>query len=315
MIILVILGVLLLQAYKSFSGYDPMTLDPKSSLKGLLTSDSAYELVTGLLTFNPQKSLDASKKVLSQEGEGENVNTNQPVILRYAVIADSHKDTENLKKALAQAKEAGAEFIIGMGDFSDVGTVEELSATKMQFDEASLPYYLSPGDHDLWDSRDKGNPADANFREVFGETYQSFSNRDYRFILIYNSDNYLGLDGVELSWIEDELNRLQENSSKLIFVFAPTPLFHPSSDHVMGKENEKLKNQAEHLISIFSKAGVNQVFSADTHFFSKYTEPQDNLKMVTVGAVTSDRNPQTPRFAIVDIYEDGSYNIEEVEVK
>ena len=37
--------------------------------------------------------------------------------------------------------------------------------------------------------------------------------------------------------------------------------------------------------------------------------------MMTVGAVTSERNPQAPRFAIVEVLEDGEFNIVETEVK
>ncbi|KKQ14068.1 MAG: hypothetical protein US28_C0040G0009 [Candidatus Daviesbacteria bacterium GW2011_GWA1_36_8] len=77
----------------------------------------------------------------------------------------------------------------------------------------------------------------------------------------------------------------------------------------MGKVTPKLKNQADHLIDIFKKGGVEEVFSADTHFYSRYQEPKSMLNMTTVGAVTSDRNPQTPRFAIVEVYTDGSYNV------
>jgi hypothetical protein len=83
----------------------------------------------------------------------------------------------------------------------------------------------------------------------------------------------------------------------------------------MGKVTPKLTSQAEHLITSFKRAGVDLVFSADTHFYSKFKEPKNELNMMTVGALTSDRNPQAPRFAMVDILEDGSYNTREVEVQ
>ena len=118
-----------------------------------------------------------------------------------------------------------------------------------------------------------------------------------------------------MQWLEDELLRAGSSDSKLTFVFAPTPLYHPSSDHVMGKVTPKLIGQAEHLATTFKRAGVDMVFSADTHFYSRFIEPKNELEMMTVGAVTSERNPQAPRFAMVEILEDGSYNIEEVEMR
>ncbi len=315
LVIMTVLGLGLIQAYKSFSGYDPASLSPQAGLKNLLTSQGAYEFVVSLLTFSPAGSLNMTKDALNPEESRSSKTTDAPLKFSFAVIADSHKDYANLAKALKQAKASGAKFIIGMGDLSDVGTLEELKKTKEQYDLSALPYYITPGDHDLWDSRDKNLPAPQNFTDTFGSPYQAFSYDSIRYILIYNSDNYLGLDGLQLKWVEDELAKQEQNPSGNLFVITDIPIFHPSSDHVMGKSNEKLKNQADHLASIFKKHGVDEVFSADTHFFSRFKEPVNDLSMTTIGAVTSDRNAQTPRFVLVDIFQDGSYNIQSVEIK
>ena len=316
-VIMGILGIGLLQAYKAFSGYDPMKLDV-NSLQGLMTSESAYETLIGLLTFDPKESLQKSTGIGggSDEATSEEKTSNAPVKYKFAVLADSHKDAASLERALKQVKSEGVQFIVMMGDLSDVGTVEELTATKEVLDASGIQYYANPGDHDLWDSRDKVSDPPKNFVDVFGKTYQSFSYDMVRYILIYNSDNYLGLDGVQLQWVEDELSRAEtEDAPELTFVFAPTPLYHPSSDHVMGKVTPKLVSQAEHLATTFKRGGVDMVFSADTHFYSKFIEPKNELSMMTVGAVTSERNPQAPRFAIVEVLEGGEFNVIETEVK
>lgn len=321
LIILVILGFGLYRAYKTFSGFDPLGVDPKSAAKSLVNPDKIYELVTGLLTISPSKSLDKAKEILSDNNSAQNisnshVNTSENLKFKIGVVADSHIDTQGLAKALAQLKQANVKFVVGIGDFSDVGTVAELQNTKTEFDKSGLTYYVTPGDHDLWDSRNKNENPYQNFTDVFQtSTYKSFSFEDIRFIIVYNTDNYLGLDGVQLKWIDDEMQRLDTENPKLSFVFAGTPLFHPSSDHVMGKTNAKLKNQADHLASIFKKHGVAEVFAGDAHFFSRYKEPTDDLPMTSVGAVTSVRNPQAPRYSIIDIFDDGSYNVEDLEIK
>lgn len=316
---MIVLGLGLLQAYKSFSGYDPISLSPQQTLKSLLTSEGAYNFVTGLLTFDPKNSLSNAKSVLQegtfQANQTEEKPSNAAVVYSFAVVADSHLDYSNLTKALAQAKSKGAQFVIGMGDLTDVGTRDELSKTKAIYDNSGLPYYSSPGDHDMWDSRNQKKDASQNFVDVFGPSYQAFTYKNTRFILINNADNYLGIDSTQLQWIEDELKNIDQTSIQQIFVVADIPLFHPSSDHVMGKTEPKLKNQADHLLSIFARAGVKQIFSADTHMYSSYKEPTNNLPIMTVGAVTSDRNPQTPRFVMVDVKEDGSYNTDQVEIK
>jgi hypothetical protein len=314
--IMLILGIGLLQAYKAFSGYDPTSLSPAATLKSLLTSEGLYKFINDLLTFNPQAGLSGAKSVLEDGVTDTDTKRPQaPVLYKFAIIADPHKDYEGLGRAISQAKENGAKFLIAMGDLSDVGTVDELRKTKEQYDLSGLPYYATLGDHDMWDSRDKKNDPNKNFQEVFGSPYQAFTYSNTRFILINNADNYLGVDALQLSWIEDELKKEEKNPSDLLFVIADIPLFHPSSDHVMGKVSDKLRAQAEHLNSIFARHGVDEVISADVHMYSEYIEPTNNLEMTTAGAVTSEKNPQSPRFLMVDVHQDGGYNIQDTEVK
>lgn len=315
-----IMAILLLgvyQAYKSFSGIDPLKMNPRAILENFLASDDAYDLINSLLTADPKGSIDKAKEILSDAPANkrkENSSSNSEFAFRFAIVTDSHNDNNNLRKALTQAKNAGAKFIVGLGDYSDVGTVDELRNSKVEFDTAGLSYYVTAGDHDLWDGRDKKQLALENFKSIYGNSYQSFAYNKTRFILIDNSDNYAGLDGVQLQWVEDELKRAKEEVAELIFVGLHIPLYHPSSDHVMGKTEPKLKSQAEHLISLFEKGGVDEIFAGDTHFFSRYSEPKSNLNITSVGAVTSNRNPQAPRFVLVDVYSDGGYNVQDTEI-
>lgn len=298
LVVLTILGIGLFQAYKTFSGFDPLKLSPQSLMK----------LITGFISLSPDQ--------LINQNRSNTPTSASEVSFKFAVVADSHQDSLNLKKALSQAKSLGAKFVIGLGDFSDVGTIEELRSSKQAFDEANLDYYVISGDHDLWDSRNKGVDPTTNFRGVFGQApYSSFSFENIRIILVNNSDNYLGLDELQLKWIEETLDSVEQEGPKLILVFASIPLYHPSSDHVMGKENPKLKNQAEHLSSIFKKHQVAEVIAGDTHSFSRYREPVNDLAMTSTGAVTSVKNPQAPRFAMIAILQDGGYNIEDTEIR
>lgn len=318
LVIMAVLALGLIQAYKSFSGYDPTSLSPQQTIKSLLTSEGAYNFITQILTFNPKDGLESAKTALGGDSvstDPQNPSSDAPILYSFAIVADSHLDYQNLAKALTQAKSADAQFVIGIGDLSDVGTIEQLTKTKQTFDSSGMTYYVTPGDHDMWDSRNQKKDASQNFVDIFGQSYQAFSYKNTRFILINNADNYLGLDSTQLKWVEDELLTLEQTQPTIVFVVADIPLFHPSSDHVMGKTEPKLKNQADHLMSIFARAGVEQIFSADTHMFSSYKDPVNNLNMVTVGAVTSDRNPQAPRFIMVDVREDGSYNIRQVEIE
>ena len=83
----------------------------------------------------------------------------------------------------------------------------------------------------------------------------------------------------------------------------------------MGWVEKSLKSQAWGLIFQLKEAGVAKIFSGDIHYFSQYEEPQTKTPMVTVGAVTIERNPQVPRFAVVSVSEDGLTKAEDVEIK
>lgn len=302
------------EAYKHFSGLDPLKLDPKQLLSVL----SSVKITQGLSEKINQKVLGQSTHIILSDkaSEKQSDSTNgKKFVFRFLLLTDSHNDSADLKKAIAHAKAKYPDlaFIIGLGDYTQVGTVEEFKKAKTELDLSGLRYFLIPGDHDLWDSRDKQKDPAADFSEVFGPPYQSFIFNNFKFILIFNSDNYVGLNNVELAWLTEELEKGKQQAGT--FVFVHEPLYHPSSDHVMGHVDKDLKLQAKNLIYQFKDAGVKKIFAGDIHYFSEYSEPDTKLSMVTVGAVTIDENPQAPRFAIASVYEDGTIKVEDTEIK
>ncbi|MDD2823529.1 MAG: metallophosphoesterase family protein [Candidatus Daviesbacteria bacterium] len=336
LVLFLLLGIALIQAFKYFNGTssenDPFTQainefpsDPKQAVVGLLTSEDTIKVITGILSFSPNKDFklplqnqSSVSKTTSQQSQKSG-----KVVLKFALVSDSHKDVDMLKAALAEAKSKGAKFVIGLGDYTDVGTITELQTVKNVFETAGLPYYVVPGDHDLWDARDKDKLAVANFSQVFGSPYQAFTDSGIRFILLYNSDNYDGVDNIQQFWLEEELGKKKDPQIKSVYVFLHEPLVHPSSEQVMGSArksdtslaaNSKIQSQAKELLNLMDKAKVGGVFAGDIHAFTTYTDMETNINMVTVGALTKERNTQSPRFAIVDVYDSGSYNISDIEI-
>src|SRR3990167_8750591 len=105
-------------------------------------------------------------------------------ILRFALVADSEDDNDLLTKALNQAKGSGVNFVIGLGDWTSIGTVEQLSLAKKVFVQSGLIYYLTAGDHDLWDSRNRGEEALTNYKQVFGEPTREFDANGIQFMIV-----------------------------------------------------------------------------------------------------------------------------------
>lgn len=319
MISIMLLGLAF--ALQHLSGVRSTEFGQGINLRQVFSSEQLYQVVSGALSVNPMTTLSRLKQLIAGAITTEHSSSVQPSsvpatkVYTFAVVTDSHNDNSHLSNALKIAKSRGAAFVVGLGDYTDVGTIDELRNSKNEFDIAGMNYYVTAGDHDLWDARNKSLPPQQNFQEVFGSPYSTFAYKGTRFIIIYDADDYLGLDAVQQKWVEDVLNIAKQEGSKDIFVLTSTPFWHPSSDHAMGRVEPKLKDQAVQLIKLCKDKAVNEIFAGDAHFFSRYTEPATGLKMTVVGAVTSTRNLQQPRFVLVDVYSDGSYNIQDTEIK
>lgn len=303
-----VLGFGLYLAYVQFAGIDPLKLDPKALVLSLAKSDQAQRLVDKVF----------GEKSIIPSGNSFEPQYKNP-LFSFMLVADSHNENNYLAQALNQEKSTNPNlaFVIGLGDYTQVGTVEELRSAKKEFDANSLRYFVIPGDHDIWDARDKQLDPQTNFKEVFGAPYQTFDFKDVKFILLDNSDNYKGLSDEQMRWLQIELEntRIAPNQPKAILVFLQTPLSHPSSDHVMGRVEQSLKHQARNLSALFKGYGVRMVFAGNIHYFTQYQDPETGLNMLTVGAIASQRNAQAPRFAVVHVYEDGNVGVEDVEIK
>lgn len=306
-------------AYKHFSGLDPLELDPQALFNNLIAARTPKEFKDVLSSIKIDQKISGERENPGNElSSSASANrTDKNPAFRFLLVADSHTDNSDLTKAVNQAKQKypDLKFIIGLGDYTDVGTIAELKNAKAVFDSSSLRYFLIPGDHDLWDCRNRGLAPASCFKQVFGPNYQTFTFNNFEFLLLDNSDDYSGLGDVQRKWIEGDLEKNKEALPKGIFVFVHEPLYHPSSDHTMGKTEKNLKQQARDLMFQLKSAGVKKVFAGDIHFFSEYSEPVTGLEMATIGAVTIERNPQAPRFAIVSVSEDGKTLVEDVEIK
>lgn len=312
-------------AYKHFSGMDPLKLDPQAIFTDVLATRDLKQIgeklaAMGIIKGAAQKVIpqDSFGKVGSNQSSDSGPKSNSPVAFKFLLVADSHSENEYLQRAVTQAKKNNSDikFIIGLGDYSEVGTVKELTEAKAVFDAAGIRYFLLIGDHDMWDSRNRQLDPSSDFREVFGLTYQSFNYNGVWFLLMNNADNYNGLGLDQSTWVTDQLDKIKnDKDTKLSFAFVHTPLYHPSSDHYMGKVEKNLTKEARNLVGDLKAAGIKEVFAGDIHYFTRYSDAETGLKMTTVGAVASQRNTQAPRYSIVTVHQDNNYDVDDIEIK
>ncbi len=233
------------------------------------------------------------------------------LLLRFAVVADSHNNNQLLTKALKQAQGRGINFVVALGDLTNVGTVEELQQAKTAFNDSRLTFYVTAGDHDLWDSRNREEAPLANFEQIFGVANHQIVKEGIQIVIIDNSDIYKGISSKTWRFLTDSLKK----ESKLRLVMAHKTPFHPESKHVMGEDSPEVAKQAQSLLAILKDSKVDGFFSGDLHFFAQFKDPSQTVKMTTIGAVASERNFQGPRFAIVSVFGDYSWGVEDVEIR
>ncbi|MCR4325166.1 MAG: hypothetical protein NUV69_05800 [Candidatus Curtissbacteria bacterium] len=232
-------------------------------------------------------------------------------ILRVALVTDSGGENDLLGRALAQAQGIGINSVIGLGDWTQVGTLDDLSAVKQVFDNSKLEYFVLSGDHDDWDSRNRGEEATSNFEQVFGEPTQVLDKNGVRIVLLDNSDIYKGISESDWKVLSDALS----GDEKLKLVFVHKTPFHPSSAHIMGADSAVVASQAQNLTGLLEERKVSGLFTGDLHFFAKFKSPDGSVRITTIGAVASERNFQGPRFSILTVYSDYSWDVEDVEIR
>ena len=223
--------------------------------------------------------------------------------IKVAIMADIHSDWDNFKNALERTKkDIGKDegFVIIAGDLTTLGLKNELIEAKKILDESGLKYFVIPGNHDIWWGRKFKRDV---WKEVFGQSFLSFKTDGNKFILINNGDGIGGLEGMGVNgqkeWIEKET---AECLKVYCLVFMHEPLNHPSSLHIMGEENPKVASEAAELIELFTKNNVKEAFAGHLHFSSSYELA--GLKTTIVGALTSERNFQSPKFLEIDLKRD-----------
>lgn len=284
----------------------------------------AFSVVLGY-SFGFDKERNPIKEITSPKKE----------ILRVGLVADSHNENRLLERALFQAKSEKVDFVIGLGDYTNLGKIDELAAAKKVFDESGLSYYVIAGDRDGWESRERGDANTANFSQIFGSAQQTFSRSGVQFVLLDNSDLYKGIS--EEGWqILEETKSQRAKGDKdsvssgssvtlpLIFIFAHKTPFHPDSAHIMGAESPDVASQAKNFMDLMEgkkvedperSRRVDGFFSGDIHFFARFNSPSASVRITTIGAVASERNFQGPRFGILKVFEDYSWEVSDVEIK
>ncbi|MDQ3098242.1 MAG: metallophosphoesterase [bacterium] len=240
---------------------------------------------------------------------------NSELKLSFAVVTDIHNNTKGLNSAIEEINKSKVQFVIGLGDYTNVGTKEEFNPIKNSLSRLAKPVYLLPGDHDLWNGRDKDKSPDYYFDEAFPGDLNDFTKSGVQFLFLDNADLY---EGVHAQAIETFENELDQTNEPVIIITSHKAIYHPLTIHRMGyindTKNEKVAAQATELLGMINAKKNSKIIllSGDLHAFSKYNLPSDKYEAYTIGALTDTKNFQSPRYAIVNVYKDNTVVVSDI---
>lgn len=186
----------------------------------------------------------------------------------FHLITDIHvvSAAPHLQQAVTEilADTSAEHFLVCLGDLtSERGHIAEVHTALEPFSTASWPVLITPGNHELyfgeWSEYSKYWPMSSFCLRVVTPS----SGFDL-FIFLDSANATLGSD--QRSWLEDVLSAAQSSAPRHIIVFTHTNFFQTSNTFAMtGNFNVE---EAYDLFSLFSRYGVDAVFSGHSHYYS-----------------------------------------------
>jgi predicted phosphodiesterase len=226
------------------------------------------------------------------QGVGLTETVKEQNVSKIGVMADTHLDWDSFKKALKLAKSRGEEMVIIDGDLTSVGSEAELKAAKKVLEESGIKYLAVPGNHDLW----VGDRIKADlFGKYFGEEYGAVKLEGVKLILV-NNGGAGGLGEKQKQWLEGELKECRQIRCIAVMHM---PIKHNFSTHVMGEDSREVTKEAEKLWQELKESGVKEILAGHLHYSGSYEI--EGIRTYVVGAITAERNNQTPRFTEFNI--------------
>lgn len=258
----------------------------------------------GFNTSTDSQTNDESTNPGAIQSQGEPVG--EP-ILAIALVSDTENDTDSLQSALDYISENSIPHLIHLGDITSLGVPEDLNRMQQLLESSGINYYAVPGDRDLWKS--KGLDG---FEASFGSSYGLVEIEGVNFLLIDNTNVYEGIE--EAQW-----DYIRANIDDADFAALHAPIYFSTNilgiaRKGMGQYSTEVDDQREVLLDLVRGSNIKAVFSGDQHLFSVSgdIEVERGLQHYVIGALNTERNLYRPNFAILKVYENGAYTVEQV---
>ena len=237
---------------------------PKPTDMTALTRRGALGRLAGLLAVGAWPGALASAKAESKAGGTG---------LRFVVLNDFHHDDEQcdpwMRALFAQvAQTERAAFCFGLGDLANAGKRESLLSMRTHAKRLGMPFYVTPGNHDLDES-----PIDGYFSEVFPDRLNyTFTQGGWQFVVVDTSDGNKWKDVViseqTLAWLDQTLPTLDPTLPTVVGTHFP-----------LAAAVRMCPLNAENLLARFVGFNLRATFSG--HFHGQTEHAQGRMTMTT----------------------------------
>ena len=206
--------------------------------------------------------------------------TQKPI--RFAIISDRTGGHQPgiYGRIVAEVERMRPDFVMTVGDMIE-GYSEDTADVKKEWEEyfsliepLTMPIRFTPGNHDIWDST-----SQVLYERYAGEPYYSFTIDGAHFVVLDAArfDTVGAFPKAQMDWL---INDLEENSDALnTLVFLHKPFW------IETIAQEK----PDTLHSVFSKYGIDAVFTAHYHIY--FAGEFDGVKYTTVGSSGGQTSP------------------------
>lgn len=221
--------------------------------------------------------------------------------IRFVVANDFHHQSVDcdpwmtgLFRQIATTEKAA--FCLGLGDLVDQGKRASMEAMKRLSALTGMPFYPSPGNHDLDES-----PVDGLYEEIFPERRNYLvRHAGWQFVIIDttegNKSQKVTISKSTIAWLDKTLPTLD--------LRAPTVL---GTHFPLAAAVRMCPLNAEEVLARFTNHNLRGAFGG--HYHARTSSPRGDIKLVTNACVSRvrDNHDKTPDkgYLVVDGAADG----------
>ncbi|MCK9501285.1 metallophosphoesterase [Lascolabacillus massiliensis] len=219
------------------------------------------------------------------------------------------KETIQYSEAISQINKLKPDFVVITGDFvnnsRDLNQIEEFKRITAGLNN-EIPFYLSPGNHDLGQ-----NPV----KEDFDIYFSHYGEGNDRFAFEYNNSYFIGLNSViiksgtnkkeereQFRWLKKRLKKAK--SSDVIIVFTHYPFFINDFEEDITYSNQSKEERLKYF-TLFEKYGVDAIFSG--HLHNNAEAEHNGILMITTNSAGRPLGKAEPGYRLIEL-KDGIIN-------